>query len=88
MGQTGDIVDVTGPGASTPAFIARVPVPGPVNDAPRVAVVRALTDAIVAAVAVGDVVGASAAAAGLTEMLQRLSADETSLGIADVRRIR
>ncbi|HWA72728.1 MAG TPA: hypothetical protein VG937_10350 [Polyangiaceae bacterium] len=82
----GDVVDVTGPGASMRAFIARVPVPGPVNDAPRVAVVGALTDAIVAAVAVGDVVGASAAAAGLTEMLQRLGAEESSSGIADERR--
>ncbi|HWA24348.1 MAG TPA: hypothetical protein VG734_01645 [Lacunisphaera sp.] len=89
VGQAEDVVDVTGPGASTRAFIARVPVPGPVSDAPRVAVVRALAEAIVAAVTVGDVVGASAAAAGLSEMLQRLlSGEETSPSIADVRHIR
>ena len=88
MGQDGDIVDVTGPGVATQSFMARVVVPGLAEEGPRVVVVRALTDAIVAAVAVGDVVGALAGAAGLVEVLRRLGAEESFSDVAEVRRVR
>jgi hypothetical protein len=87
-GKDGDIVDVTGPGVATQAFMARVVVPAPAPEDPRVAVVRMLADAIVAAVAAGDLVGAAAATEGLARMLERLESVGTGGETASVRRLR
>ncbi len=87
LGQTAQVLDITGPGASTGAVLSRVPLTRRDEDT-RVSTVESLTAAIAGAVAAADLVGARAATAALAELLKVLESGDAANAEGQLRRLR